>query len=348
MMIGLVKTKLGSGNVELLNVEEPVCKETEVKVKVKFTGICGTDLHILHGTFISYPPVILGHEFSGVVVEVGSSIENVKVGERVAVLGSTAITCGKCSYCKSGNYAFCSERLGMGYGVNGGFTEYVCVREDMVYKIPEHISLEEAALSEPLACAVQAIEELTTIHAGDIVLLSGPGPIGLVCISLLMLKGCKVIVSGTDVDKQRLKIAKDLGADVIVNVSAEDLAHVILRETNGLGVDVSIDCAGAGPSINSCLKSLKKLGKHIQVGIVGKPVTMDYDTILYKQLQVFGSLTHSLKTWDRVMNLFEQKKINLKPLITHIIELEDWGKAFQLCEDKQCGKVLLTPEKLRN
>jgi L-iditol 2-dehydrogenase len=113
-------------------------------------------------------------------------------------------------------------------------------------------------------------------------------------------------------------------------------------------VDVSIDCAGAGPSINSCLKSLKKLGKHIQVGIVGKPVTMDYDTILYKQLQVFGSLTHSLKTWDRVMNLFEQKKINLKPLITHIIELEDWGKAFQLCEDKQCGKVLLTPEKLRN
>jgi L-iditol 2-dehydrogenase len=113
-------------------------------------------------------------------------------------------------------------------------------------------------------------------------------------------------------------------------------------------VDVSIDCAGAGPSINSCLKSLKKLGKHIQVGIVGKPVTMDYDAILYKQLQVFGSLTHSLKTWDRVMNLFEQKKINLKPLITHILELEDWSKAFQLCEDKQCGKVLLTPEKLRN
>jgi L-iditol 2-dehydrogenase len=343
MMLALVKTKSGAGNVELLKVQEPQCKENEVKVEVKYTGICGTDLHIVHGTFKSYPPVILGHEFSGVVTEIGSSIKDVKVGERVAVLGSTAKICEQCSYCKSGNYAFCSDRLGMGYGVNGGFTKYVCVREDMVYKLPDLVSLEEAALSEPLACAVQSIEELTTIHAGDTVLLSGPGPIGLVCLSLLMLKGCKVIVSGTDVDGERLKIAQELGADVIVNVSSENLNEVILRETKGLGVDVTIDCAGAAPSINSCLRSLKKMGKHIQVGIVGKELTLDYDVILYKQIQLFGSLTHSLKTWDRVMNILEQKKINLKSLITHIMKLEDWEAAFKLCEDKQCGKVLLTP-----
>ena len=342
-MLALVKTKPGHGNVELLKVTEPNCKEHEVKVEVKYTGICGTDLHIVHGTFKSYPPVILGHEFSGVVTEVGSFIENVKAGDRVAILGSTAKICGKCSYCKSGNYAFCQERLGMGYGVNGGFTKYVCVREDMIYRLPDHVSLEEAALSEPLACAVQAIEELTTIHSGDTVLLSGPGPIGLVCLSLLLLKGCKVIVSGTDVDRERLKIAKELGADVIVNVSTENLNEVIHHETNGAGVDVSIDCAGAAPSISTCLRSLRKMGKHIQVGIVGREVTLDYDIILYKQIQLFGSLTHSLKTWDRVMNILDQKKINLKPLITHIMSLKDWEKAFRLCEDKQCGKVLLTP-----
>lgn len=342
-MLALVKTDSGSGNVKLLNVEEPQCKDNQAKVEVKYTGICGTDLHILHGTFKSYPPVILGHEFSGVVTQIGSSIEHVKIGDRVAILGSTAKICGKCSYCTSGNYAFCTERLGMGYGVNGGFTKYVCVREDMVYKLPDHVSLVEAALSEPLACAVQAIEELTTIQAGDIVLLSGPGPIGLVCLSLLMLKGCKVIVSGTDVDSERLRIAKALGADVIVNVSTEDLNKVIQHETKGLGVDISIDCAGAPPSINACLRSLKKMGKHIQVGIVGKEVTLDYDVILYKQIQIFGSLTHSLKTWDRVINILDQNKIKLKPLITHIMSLEDWEIAFKLCEDKQCGKVLLTP-----
>lgn len=341
-MKALLKSKPGFGNVDLEDMPEPDCPADLVKIEVRFTGICGTDLHVYHDTFKNYPPVILGHEFSGVIAEVGADVEKVKVGDRVTVLGSTAITCGSCSYCKRGYYMFCSERRGMGHGTDGSFTKYVLVREDMVYRVPDNLSLEEAALAEPLACAVQAIEELTPIQVGDTVLLSGPGPIGLICLSLLAMKGCKVIVAGTSADHVRLEIARELGADIIVDVSNEDLQSVVMKETDGQGVDVTVECAGVGPSINSSLKALKNLGKHIQVGIVGKEITMDYDVILYKQIQLFGSLAHSMQTWDRVMQLLEQQKINLKPIITHKMPLTKWEKAFDLCEQKTCGKVLLS------
>lgn len=341
-MKALLKTEPGVGNIDLLDIDEPAMGPNEVKIEVKYTGICGTDLHIYHESFKSYPPVIIGHEFSGIVADTGENISKVKSGDRVAVLGSTAITCGTCHYCETGYYMFCSDRRGMGHGVDGSFTQYAVVREDMIYKIPDNVSLEEAALSEPLACAVQAIEELTNIQVGDTVLLSGPGPIGLICLSLLAVKGCKVIVAGTSADKMRLEIAKKLGADVVVDVTAEDLQTIVLSETNGMGADVTVECAGAAPSINSCLQALKKRGKHIQVGIAGKEITMDFDIILYKQIQLFGSLAHSMKTWNRVMQILEQRKVNLQPIITHKLPLTQWKEAFDLCEQKQCGKVLLS------
>ncbi|WP_339162977.1 alcohol dehydrogenase catalytic domain-containing protein [Siminovitchia sp. FSL W7-1587] len=340
-MLAVMKTKQGFGNVTCTNIDEPTCSAGSVKVKVAYLGICGTDLHVFHDTFKNNPPVILGHEFSGVVSQIGEGVSSISVGDRVAVLGSTAVTCGTCHYCKTGNYMFCNDRRGMGHGVHGSFTKYVVVREDMVYKIPENISLEEAALSEPLACAVQAIEELTNIQLGDTVLLSGPGPIGLLCLSLLVEKGCKVIVAGTSADEFRLHLAKKLGADIVVNVNHEDVECMIAKETKGCGVDVVVECAGAVSSINSCLKNVKKLGKFIQVGIVGHDITLDYDTVLYKQIQLFGSLAHSMKTWDRVMQILEQKKVNLAPIITHKMSLSEWEKAFELCEKKSCGKVLL-------
>mgnify|MGYP001066344751 CR=1 FL=1 len=343
-MKALLKTERGVGNVNLLDVPELKCPKDRIKVDVAFSGICGTDLHIFHDTFKSYPPVIMGHELSGVVTEIGEEIKSVKVGDRVTVLGSHAVTCKECFYCKTGYYMFCESRRGMGHGVDGSFTKQVIVREDMIYKVPDHVSLEEAALSEPLACAVQAIEELTEIKVGDTVLLSGPGPIGLLCLSLLKLKGCKIIVAGTSQDLTRLKIAKQLGADVIVNVNEIELQDLVMKETKGKGVDVTVECAGVAQSINSCLNALKKLGKHIQVGIVGKEVTLNFDTILYKQIQLFGSLAHSMKTWDRVMQILEQKKINLEPIITHKLPLSQWKEAFKMCEEKTCGKILLFPD----
>lgn len=347
-MKALIKKQKGVGNLELGILEEPTCKENQVKIEVAYTGICGTDLHILHDTFKSSPPVVLGHECSGVVVEVGGQVKKFSIGDRVTVLGSTQGTCGKCFHCKTGCYMFCEYRRGMGIGVNGSFTKYVCIEEDVVYKLPDYISLKEGALAEPLACAVQAIEELTNIKSGDVILLSGPGPIGLICLSLLVMKGCKVIVSGTNVDNDRLNIAKELGADRIVNVQTENLQDVIFEETNGTGVDITIDCSGAPAAINMCFEHVKKLGKHIQVGIVGKEFQFNFDTILYKQMSVYGSLAHSISTWNRVMKIYQQNKINLKPIITHVMSLENWENAFQLCEEKQCGKVLIKYDEQSN
>lgn len=322
-------------------VEEPICNENQVKIEVAYTGICGTDLHIFHDTFRNYPPVVLGHECSGVVVELGKNVKKLSLGDRVTVLGSTQKTCGTCINCKTGYYMFCKTRRGMGHGVNGSFTKYLCIEEEVVYKLPDYVSLKEGALAEPLACAVQAIEELTDIKSGDVVLLSGPGPIGLICLSLLVMKGCRVLVSGTNVDAKRLAIAKALGADRIVNVQTENLESIILEETDSVGVDVTIDCSGSPIAINTCFEFVKNRGKHIQVGIAGKEFVFNYDTILYKQLQVFGSLAHSINTWDRVMKIYKQNKINLRPIITDIMSLQDWEQAFQLCEEKQCGKVLI-------
>src|SRR3954447_24742413 len=118
-MKALVKYAPGEGNLDIMDVEDPVCGETQVKVEIAFCGVCGTDIHVMHDTFRNYPPVILGHEFSGTVVETGSSVSTAKTGERVTVLGATAVTCGHCEYCRTGYFIFCKNRRGMGHGVNG-------------------------------------------------------------------------------------------------------------------------------------------------------------------------------------------------------------------------------------
>lgn len=146
-MKALLKSAPGNGNLEIREVPEPECGDNQVKVEVAFCGVCGTDIHVMHDTFRNFPPVILGHEFAGTVVEIGRNTKNVRVGERVTVLGATAITCGSCTYCRSGYFMFCKERRGMGRGVHGAFTRYVVVRPDQLYRIPDSFSLAEAAMS---------------------------------------------------------------------------------------------------------------------------------------------------------------------------------------------------------
>jgi len=336
-----MKVDSGYGNVEICDIPEPECGSNDVKVEIKYTGICGTDLHIFHDSFKTALPVVIGHEFSGTVVEIGSKVKELKKGDRVTVLPSNAYTCGECNYCKEGYYVLCSKRKGLGLHLNGGFTKNVVVREDMVYKIPDHVSFEVAALAEPLAVAIQPIEELAEIKSGETVLVSGPGPIGLICASLLVAKGCKVIVSGTALDNERLTIAKKLNVELVIDVATKDLVSEINKVTNNNGVDVVIECSGNGAAISSCLKALKKMGTFIQVGIVGSQITLDYDMIVYKQIKLIGSIGHTKSTWDKVIDIFSKDQVNLKDIITHRFPLSKWQEAFNICEGKQCGKVLL-------
>lgn len=268
-MKALVKYAPGDGNVDILDVEEPTCGDKQVKVEVAFCGVCGTDIHVLHDTFRNYPPVILGHEFAGTVVGLGKSVTGISLGEKVAGLGATAVTCGKCQHCLSGNFIFCSDRRGMGHGVNGGFARYVVMRPDQLFRVPEALSLEEASLSEPFAAAIHAVTEMTHVRIGDVALVSGPGPMGLLCLKLLLAEGVTTIVAGAPGDNVRLEAAQRFGAARVVNVGEQSLLDAVHGVTDGLGVDVVFECAGHESSVRGCLEALRPMGHYTQVGICG-------------------------------------------------------------------------------
>jgi len=343
-MKALVKYAAGEGNVGIRDVVEPVCGDNNVKVEIAFCGVCGTDIHVLHDTFRNFPPVTLGHEFAGTVVEVGKNVQGVKIGERIAGLGATAVTCGQCRHCRSGYFIFCSNRRGMGHGVNGAFARYVLLRPDQLYRIPENFTLEEASMSEPFAAAVQAVTEVANVTAGDTVLVSGPGPIGLLCLKLLVSQGIKTIVVGAPGDDERLEAAKRFGATSVVNLANQKLQDAISEYTNGEGVDVAFECAGVSGSVRGCLESLRPMGQHIQVAICGQEIQFPIDRIFYKQLTMSGSVCYTSNTWDRMMKIYASGEISLKEMISVKLPISDWQTAFNLCTTKKALKVLMYPE----
>ena len=343
-MKALVKFAPGNGNVDVLDVEEPSCGDNQVKMEIAYCGVCGTDIHVLHGTFRSYPPVILGHEFAGTVVEVGRNVTSIRVGERATCLGATAVTCGHCRYCLSGYFIFCKNRRGMGHGVNGAFTRYVVVRPDQLFRIPEEFSLDEAAISEPFAAVVQAVTEVTQVRFGDTALVSGPGPIGLLALKLLAAQGIKTIVAGAAGDESRLEAAQRFGAAATINVSKQNLVEAIQEETGGWGVDVAFECAGHASSVRGCLEAVRPMGRYTQVGICGRDIEFPIDQIFYKQLTLCGSICYTAQTWDRMMNIYKQGRIRLDDLISEKLPISDWRRAFELCTEKKALKVLMYPE----
>lgn len=342
-MKALVKFAPGPGNLDILDVPEPVCGENQVKLEVAYCGVCGTDIHVMHDTFRNYPPVILGHEFTGTVVETGRNVTGVQKGERVAVLGATAVTCGECEYCRSGYFIFCKNRRGMGHGVNGAFTNYVVVRPDQLYRVPEGFSMAEASLAEPFAAVVQAVVELTQVRIGDTAVVSGPGPIGLLAVKLLAAEGIRTIVAGATGDEQRMEAAKRFGASEVVNTVERNLADAVRDATGGRGADVTFECAGHPASVRGCLESLRPMGQYTQIAVCGREIQFPIDAMWYKQLTLRGSITYTSRTWDRVMNIYAGGKVRFDDLISVDLPISEWKTAFDLCMDKKALKVLMHP-----
>jgi len=343
-MKALVKYAPGEGNVDIIDVEEPRCGDHEVKLEIAYCGICGTDLHVLHDTFRNYPPVILGHEFAGTVVEVGRKVDGVVRGERVTGLGATAVTCGRCQYCRSGNFIFCANRRGMGHGVHGAFTRYVVMRPDQLYRVPENFSLEEAAMSEPFAAVVQAVTEIAQVRIGDTALVSGPGPIGLLCVKLLAAEGVRTLVAGTPRDHDRLRVAMQCGADAVINIGEQKLTDAVLELTGGAGLDVAFECAGHPDSVRGCLDALRPMGRYTQVAICGQDIQFPIDQIFYKQLTMSGSVCYTAQTWERMMRIYAEGRVRLNDLISTKLPISEWRTAFDLCEGRNAIKILMYPE----
>lgn len=345
-MKGLFKTAPGDGNMEIRDTEIPRPGPGQVLLEVKAAGICGSDLHIYHWN-IAYkmnPPMIAGHEFSGVIAECGEGVEGWEPGARVTAEPS-AIICGECRYCRTGAYNLCAERRVMGYWVNGVFAEYVTADARRLHRLPDTIGFDEGALTEPFACCVHGVHELTGIEAGDFVAITGPGAIGLLCAQLAKAEGAVVAVIGTDADRARLAAAKALGADYCFSLDGTDPVQAIQDLTEGYGADVVLECSGAAPAAAMGLELARRQGKYTQVGLFGKPITLDFERIAYKELKVTGTISQRWTAWKRAIALMAQRKVNLKAVISDKFPLTEWKAAFDKFEAKEGLKILLDPKR---
>lgn len=342
-MKAIVKTAAGDGHLEFKDWPEPCPAPDEVKLKVAAAGICGTDIHIIKGRWPCRPPVVLGHEFCGTVVETGSRVKNFKPGDRV-VASNPAKTCGICHHCRAGNPFMCADRVSAGYMIDGAFAEYLCIACERCHSLPENVSFREAALGEPLAVAVHAVIERTAVHAGDLALVSGPGCIGLLTMQMARLAGAKVIVVGTDKDKQRLARAKDLGADTVVDVSRENPLDFVLSHSRGEGADVVYECAGVAASLALCWEAVKKEGTLVPLGIYPGPIHTDFNKITMKELRVIGSYGYVWTSWRRSIRLLSEGKVSTEALISHEYPLSRFDEAFRATQDGSATKVIFNPE----
>ncbi|WP_191561081.1 zinc-binding dehydrogenase [Metabacillus idriensis] len=341
-MQAVMKLEPGKDNMSLVSIPEPEVKGDLVKIKVKFTGICGTDIHTFTGEYRnSKTPVVLGHEFSGVVVEVGENVLKVKAGDRVTS-ETTFKTCGECNYCLEKDYNLCSNRKGIGTQVNGSMAEYVISREESVHVLSEKISFKAAALTEPLACCVHAGLEKTTIDKNDIVLIFGPGPIGLLQCQVVKSQGAFVILAGITKDMERLKLAKSLGADVVVDVLTENLDEVVMKYTNGYGVDKVFECSGAVPALNQGLPLVKKKGTFVQVGIFSNKMNpLDQESIIQREITYIGTRSQKPSSWHTALKLLEDQKIDADKMITKVFPLEEWRAGFETAREGNEIKVII-------
>ncbi len=330
--------------MEIRDIPEPTPGPGQVKIKVMASGICGSDLHIQDSN-IGIPvrtPVVTGHEFSGIVAEVGEGVTDWKPGDRV--VSETAYAyCGKCEACREGWYNLCPERKTLGYWYNGIFTNYTIVPEGRVHHMPDNIDFVSAAMTEPLACVCHAVFDLTEIKPTDLVLVNGPGPMGLLTVMVVKSFGAKVLVSGTKVDAERLESAKELGADYICNIDETPLEECVNQLTGGYGVDVVMECSGNQYGINGALKVLKRRGYFTMIGM-GKPEIPFYVTALnYREPHVTGSLGSRKASWEQALDLLARGKVKMDKIVSHKMPLAEWETAFNMFRAKEGVKFVLLP-----
>jgi len=339
----LVKYKKGEGKDTLkwMDVPEPVPGKDEIKIKINAVGICGTDIHIMKDEFANTPPVIIGHEYIGVVCDKGEDVRDFNVGDYVVSL--TAVkTCGKCTYCYQDLRMLCSNRKSIGCFINGAMAEYLVIPADMAFKVPDEIEDKDSlVISEPAACVVRSVIEKSSVKGGDVVVVSGPGTIGQLTAQIAKIMGAYVIVSGLPSDKERLELAKELGADDIAQ-SQEELRE-ILKSIAPDGADVVFECAGAESSARTCIEVVKKTGIFSQMGLYGKEVKIDMDKLLYKEVSMTNSFASERTSWNIYLRLIKNNKLKLAPLISRKLPLEKWEEGFDYVIQNKGFKTVLIP-----
>ena len=345
MQKALVKTAKGYGNVEVRSVPVPeLPREGWVLIRIHAAGICGTDIHVWEDKFQFWPPVILGHEFSGEIVEIGKNVKNFKVGDRVVAEPHTG-GCGLCPYCRSGRMHLCKEKLTLGWRIDGVFTDYITLPELVLHRMPDRLSYQLAALCEPLAIAIYDVAEHGKIELNDFVVVQGSGPIGMLCAYVAkMLGAAKVLLTGIDASEYcRFGVAEKLGADYIVNVQQEDLPGKVAALTDGKGADVVIESSGAPSAIAQSADLLKRNGRLLGVGIPAeKELMFPWKTAVLNALEIYCSMSSSYTSWDRALDRLQKDGDILKNVITNTARIDDWEDSFRSLLAEKDAKVVFT------
>jgi L-iditol 2-dehydrogenase len=342
-MKAVVKTEKGPG-IEILDLAVPEVGEADILLKVRAGSLCGSDVHIYEWTpgYEWMPlPLTIGHEFSGEVVKVGAKVATVAAGDRVTAM--PMMPCSRCSLCQVGKGESCLSRLTLGLRTDGAFAEYVRLTAGAtLFKLPENLSFEAAALCEPLCVALKAID-LSGIKLGERAAVLGPGPIGLLTLQLLKAVGASLIMmAGTSADGGRLEIARRLGADVIVEVEKEDPVRNAMDLT-GTGLDFVFEASGDPRSIPQGLNMVRPGGKVILIGIHSGPATFNPTELVRAKKSIIGAYGYEPETWQRALALLSSRRVAVEAMITHRVPLAEAQKGFELAVKREAAKVLFIP-----
>lgn len=345
-MEALVKYSLEPNSVEVREVPEPVIGPHDVLVRTAACGICGSDLELARGA-VSYKvrvPVILGHEFAGKVEAVGDAVEGFAVGDRV-VSETAYYICDRCPQCRTGNYNLCPDRRGFGILADGAFAPLVRVPTRCLHRVPDSVPLEHAALTEPFCVAYNALVVKSHIRPGDVVVVFGPGPIGLCATQVARVNGAsQVILVGLSLDRERLAVGARTGATVTVDSEVEDLPQVVAQMTDGLGADLVVDAAGPNPVLQQATSLVRPSGQITKIGWDPRPVGFSLDPLLERAVTLQGCFSHTWDTWERVLRLMAAGQIQAAPFITHRVPLSDWQRAFDAVESRHAVKAMIVFE----
>ena len=338
-MRALVKVKPEPG-LWMQDVVEPVVGPRDVKIRVRKTSICGTDLHIRHWDAWAQAtipvPMVVGHEFMGEIVEVGSAVAGLTPGLRVA--GEGHVTCGHCRNCKAGRREFCHHHSGVGVTRPGAFAEYVVIPAENVFVVPAHISDDVAAILDPLGNATHTALRFDSV--GEDVLITGAGPIGILAAAIARHVGARNVVV-TDVNPYRLDMAGRHGANRVVDVRTEGLVSVMAELGMTEGFDVGMEMSGAEAAFNQMLDAMNHGGRIAVLGIPAGPMTLDVNDVIFKGLEIQGIYGRRIfETWYKMAAML-QSGLDVSGVVTHHVLAAEFEEAFAIVETGECGKVVL-------
>ncbi|HEY7500035.1 MAG TPA: zinc-binding dehydrogenase [Vicinamibacterales bacterium] len=330
--------------VELREVPVPDIGDGEALLEVGAVSVCGSDVHQAHNThsWTVNVPVVLGHEFGGTVAKLGRGTPGIREGDRV-VCETAAEICGACLMCRTGRYNLCPARKGFGYGIDGAMSQYVRVPARCLHRIPDTLPFDLACLAEPHSVAFQAMCVNSTIRPGDVVVVLGPGPIGLLCARMAALAGADpLIVAGLRHDADRLAAARDLGATHGVDVDSQDLNEIV-RSVAPIGADLVCDATGASTALATALRIVRPDGQVTKVGWSPQIIATDVNPVVQGNVHVQGSFSHNWPVWERVIHLLDRGVTRADRIVGLRAPLSGWREAFDAMHEGRVIKSVLMP-----